>query len=184
MSGAYLADVGSPVRERAARVRLLALDVDGTLTDGRLLLAADGVEIKAFHALDGQGLKLLRGIGIEVALITARTSEVVTQRAGELGITHIHQGCHDKRASLRTLSRLLGLEAPQVAYMGDDLPDLPALGWVGLAVAPANAHPWIRERVHWITTASGGRGAVRELCDLVLDAQDQAEAVLRGFIRT
>lgn len=181
MSATYLVDVPAAVRERAARVRLLALDVDGTLTDGRLQLAADGVEIKAFHALDGQGLKFLREVGIEIALITARTSEVVTQRAGELGITHIHQGCHDKRASLRTLSQLLSLDSTQVACMGDDLPDLPALGWSGLSVAPANAHPWVRERVHWVTTASGGGGAVRELCDLVLDAQGLVERVLRRY---
>lgn len=181
MSSSYLANVDASVRERAARVRLLALDVDGTLTDGRLLLAGEGIEMKAFHALDGQGLKLLHAVGIEIALITARTSALVSQRAGELGISHVHQGCHDKRASLRTLSQLLALEPAEVAFMGDDLPDLSAMGWSGFAVAPANAHPWVQERVHWVTGAGGGLGAVRELCDLILDAQGCVAETLRRY---
>ncbi len=181
MSTNYLANIPSTARERAARVRLLALDVDGTLTDGRLLLAGDGIELKAFHALDGQGLKLLREIGVEIALITARTSKLVSQRAGELGISHVHQGCHDKRSSLRSISELLGLEAANVAFMGDDLPDLPALGWSGFAVAPSNAHPWVQARVDWITSAGGGLGAVRELCDLILDAQGRVAETLQRY---
>lgn len=183
MSHSYLANVTANVRERAARVRLLALDVDGTLTDGRLLLAGEGIEMKAFHALDGQGLKLLHAVGIEIALITARTSTLVSQRAAELGINHVHQGCHDKRASLRALSQLLTLEPAEVAFMGDDLPDLSAMGWSGFAVAPANAHPWVRERVHWVTSASGGLGAVRELCDLILDAKDCVAETLHRYTR-
>ncbi len=173
--------LAAELRERAARVRLLALDVDGTLTDGRLLLAAEGIEIKAFHAHDGQGLKILREVGIEIALITARTSDVVTQRAGDLGIKHVHQGCHDKRSSLRNLSRLLDLEASQVAFMGDDLPDLAPMGWCGFSIAPANAHPWVRERAHLVTRAAGGQGAARELCDLILDAKGLSAQVLRRF---
>lgn len=169
-------------RERASRIRLLALDVDGTLTDGRLLLAEDGSELKAFHALDGQGLKLLHTIGIEVALITARTSTVVARRAGELGITHVDQGCHDKRTSLQALCRQLGLDASQAAFMGDDLPDLSAMAWAGLAAAPATAHPWVRERAHWVSHLGGGAGAVRGACDFILEAQGQAERVLRGFL--
>ena len=177
----YLSDVPAEVRERAARVGLLALDVDGTLTDGRLRLASDGTEIKAFNALDGQGLKLLREADIEVALITARTSQIVVQRAAELGVVHVYQGSHDKRASLRALCQILQLEASQVAYMGDDLPDLPALDWVGLAVAPANAHPWILPRVHWTTHTAGGAGAARELCDLILDVQGLTARLLQKY---
>ncbi len=182
MSSPYLASVPVEVRRRAANIRLLALDVDGTLTDGRLHLAADGVEIKVFHAHDGQGLKLLREIGIEVALITARVSQVVSQRAGELGITHVHQGCHDKRTNLQAICQIMGLTPAQVAFMGDDLPDLPALAWSGLSAAPANAHPWVRERVHWVVPADGGVGAARMLCDLILEAQGQTESVLRKFM--
>jgi len=178
----YLADVPTTVRERAARVRLLALDVDGTLTDGRLRFGNDGSEIKAFHALDGQGLKLLRDCGIEVALITARSSELVARRAAELGIVHVHQGCHDKRAALRALCQILAIEPAQIAYMGDDLPDLPALDLAGLAVGPRNAHPWLHPRLHWMTSAAGGEGAVRMLCDLILDAQGRVEAIVQRFL--
>lgn len=182
MSGAYLADVPGKVRERAATIRLLALDVDGTLTDGRLQLSDEGGEIKSFHALDGQGLKLLQAVGIEIALITARSSPVVARRASELGIVHLYQACHDKRASLRALAGELSLAPAQVGFMGDDLPDLPALLWSGLAVAPANAHPWVRERVHWVTEAAGGAGAARVLCDLILQAQGRVERVLQRFL--
>lgn len=178
----YLADVPGDVRSRAAHIRLLALDVDGTLTDGCLRLASDGTEIKAFSALDGQGLKLLRDAGIEVALITARTSDIVAQRAAELGIVHVYQGSHDKRASLRALCQILALDALEVAYMGDDLPDLPALSWVGLAVAPANAHPWLLPHVHWTTTTCGGAGAARELCDLILEVQGRAKDIVHRFL--
>ncbi|MCX7555497.1 HAD hydrolase family protein [Xanthomonadaceae bacterium JHOS43] len=180
----YLADVPQEIRARASRVRLVALDVDGTLTDGRLRLASDGTEIKAFSALDGQGLKLLRDVGIEVALITARRSQVVAQRAAELGISHVYQGSHDKRASLRALCQILALQTDEVAYMGDDLPDLPALILVGLAVAPANAHPWLLPYVHWTTHACGGAGAARELCDLILDAQERVAGILRQYADT
>ena len=181
MSPRYLSEVPAAVRERAARVRLVALDVDGTLTDGRLRFASDGTEIKAFHALDGQGLKLLREAGVEVALITARSSELVARRAAELGIVHVYQSCHDKRAALRALCQILSIEPVQVAYMGDDLPDLPALALSGLAVGPSNVHPWLRPRLHWITAAAGGEGAVRALCDLILDTQGQTERILHRY---
>lgn len=169
------------IRARASQVRLLALDVDGTLTDGRLRFASDGSEIKAFHALDGQGLKLLIESDITVALITARRSELVARRAAELGIEHVYQGCHDKRASLRALCQILGLEPFQVAYMGDDLPDLPALDWVGLATGPANAHAWLHPHLHWRSVTAGGDGAVRELCDLILDAQGLTARILERY---
>lgn len=166
---------------RAARVRLACFDVDGTLTDGRLIYDAAGAESKAFHVLDGQGLRLLEDHGITVALVTARESAALLARARDLGLGHVHTGVKDKGDCLRRLCAELSLEPGQVAHMGDDLPDLPALALAGLAVAPANAHAWVAERVHWQTRARGGEGAVRELCDLILDAQGLRAQVLGRF---
>jgi 3-deoxy-D-manno-octulosonate 8-phosphate phosphatase (KDO 8-P phosphatase) len=166
---------------RAARVRLACFDVDGTLTDGRLYIDADGRESKAFHVLDGLGLRLLEDNGITVALVTARTGAAVQARARDLRLTHVHVGVADKAACLRELCTQLGLAPDQVAHMGDDLPDLPALALAGLAAAPANAHAWIAERVHWQSRARGGEGAVRELCDLILESQGRRDAVLAGY---
>lgn len=182
MPYSHLNDFPADIRERAARVRLLGLDVDGTLTDGRLIHSDAGTESKAFHVHDGLGLKLLGEHGIAVALVTARRSPVVEARARELGLPHVHQGVRDKRDCLRALCAGLGLAPDQAAFMGDDLPDLPALGFAGFSVAPANAHPWVRERVHWRTQHAGGAGAVRELADLLLAAQGHAEAVLARFL--
>lgn len=178
---AYLSDLPADLATRAARVKLVALDVDGTLSDGRLWFTSDGQEFKSFHVLDGLGMKLLRDNGVEIALITARESKVVQMRARELGLRHVQQGARDKLASLNHLCQALSLKPDQVAYMGDDLPDLPVLHVVGLATAPANAHPWVRQRVHWCTQASGGEGAVRELCDLILVAHGKADAILRRY---
>jgi 3-deoxy-D-manno-octulosonate 8-phosphate phosphatase (KDO 8-P phosphatase) len=167
---------------RAARIRLVMLDVDGTLTDGRLYFGNGGEELKAFHVHDGLGIKLLRQHGIELALVTARHSALVQRRAAELGIAHLDQGCADKREALQRLCTTHALEPGQVAVMGDDLGDLPALALAGLACAPANAHPWVAARVHWQSHARGGEGAVRELCDLLLAAQGHAERLLAGYL--
>lgn len=170
-------DAISPdVLARAARVRLAAFDVDGTLTDGRLWLGEDGHEAKQFHVHDGLGLKRLHAHGIEVAIVTARISHTVALRAEELGIAHVYQGQRDKRACLDELLDALGLDAAQAAFVGDDLPDLKAMRRAGFAVAVANAHPWLAEHAHWQTARRGGEGAVREFCDLVLAAQGHADA--------
>ena len=166
---------------RAERIRLLCLDVDGTLTDGRLVYDGEGRETKAFHVLDGLGMQLLEDHGVAVALVTARRSAAVQARARDLGLQHVHTGVKDKAATLRLLCASLGLAANEVAHMGDDLPDLPALLLAGLAAAPANAHPWVAERVHFQSAARGGQGAVRELCDLILVAQGHQAAVLERF---
>lgn len=165
---------------RAAAVRLACFDVDGTLTDGRLHYDHAGNESKAFFVQDGLGLKLLQRAGIEVAMITARASLSAEQRGRDLGI-EVQIGVGDKAVAVRELCARHGIEPSQVAFMGDDLPDLPALLIAGLAVAPANAHPWIAERVHWITTARGGAGAARELCDVLLAAQDKTASVIAGY---
>lgn len=176
-------DLPADIRERAAKIRLAVFDVDGVLTDGALWYAADGHELKAFHAHDGLGLKRLLANGIEVAVITARLSHIVTERMAELGVAHVYQDQKDKHACLTRLLQALGIAPAQVAYTGDDLPDLGAMQEVGLSIAVANAHPWIRERAHWRTRLGGGHGAAREVCDLILAAQGKAEAELNAFLR-
>jgi 3-deoxy-D-manno-octulosonate 8-phosphate phosphatase (KDO 8-P phosphatase) len=167
---AHLADLDDSLVARAARIRLACFDVDGTLTDGRLFLDADGRELKAFHVHDGQGLVLLRKAGIEVAFITARRSEVAARRAEELGV-RAHIGVKDKLGCVQALCAELGIDTGMVCFMGDDLPDLPVMRACGLAVAPADAHATTRAAAHWRTSARAGRGAARELCDLLLAAQ-------------
>jgi len=163
---------------RAARIRLACFDVDGTLTDGRLFFDPDGREIKAFHAVDGQGLALLRRAGVHLAFITARTSQVALNRARELGAEGF-DGVHDKLARVDELCQKLGITREEVAFMGDDLADLDALSAVGLAVIPANAHAWVQGSAHWCTPSRGGEGAARELCDLILTAQHHLPASVR-----
>lgn len=170
------------VTERARKVRLVGLDIDGTLTDGRLWIGASGEQFKAFHVQDGLGLRLLRDQGLHVVWITARRSAIVAARAAELGITEVIQGCRAKRDALVERCGAHGLTLDQAAFMGDDLPDLPALLACGLATAPANAHAEVARRVHWQAQSAGGEGAVRELCDGILHAQGRFEAALRAFL--
>ena len=156
---------------RAARIKLVAFDVDGTLTDGRLWMTEDGREIKAFHVHDGLGIKRLRERGIEIALISARISHAVELRAEQLGIDHVYQGKTDKLGCLQDILRASGLSAEHACYVGDDLPDLPAMRMCGLAIAVANARPEVSAAAHWQTATEGGHGAAREVCDFILAAQ-------------
>jgi 3-deoxy-D-manno-octulosonate 8-phosphate phosphatase (KDO 8-P phosphatase) len=151
-------------------------DVDGTLTDGRLWYGADGRETKVFHVHDGLGLKRLQAHGVVVALITARISHPVAVRAKELDIAHVYQGQKDKRQCLQELLDALHLLPEQAAFIGDDLPDLAPMRMAGLAVAVANAHPWIVEQAHWQTSRCGGDGAAREVCDLIIEALGKSDA--------
>ncbi len=157
--------------ERARKVRLLVLDVDGVMTDGRLHITAQGEETKVFHVRDGSGIVAVQRAGIAVAIISGRDSAAVTRRAAELGIRHVRQGIADKGAALDELLGELGLAPDVLACVGDDTPDLPLLERAALAVAVADAHPGARAAAHWITTANGGHGAVREVCDLLLTAR-------------
>lgn len=170
------------VMRLAAGIRLLALDVDGVLTDGRLYFAEDGNELKAFDIQDGHGLKLLMQAGVQCAIITGRTTELVARRARNLGIPHLLQGREDKLVALRELTGQLGLPLTQVAYVGDDWPDLPALLKAGLGIAVANAHQELRVHADYVTKLAGGRGAVREVCDLLLKAQDRYTAALAPYL--
>jgi 3-deoxy-D-manno-octulosonate 8-phosphate phosphatase (KDO 8-P phosphatase) len=169
------------VTARAAQVRLLALDVDGVLTDGVIYMGGGGELLKAFHIHDGKGLSLLRAAGIEIALLTARRSEILLRRAEELRIRHVLQGQDPKWPALAALLDRLELAPAQVAYMGDDLVDLPVLRRVGLAVTVANGHPWVARHCHWQTRRPGGGGAVRELCELILDAQGKLLPTLERY---
>lgn len=162
------------VLRRAERVRLLVLDVDGVLTDGRLYFSAQGEEIKCFHVRDGAGIVALCAAGIEIAIISGRDSPAVTYRMRELGVQRVHQGVADKRLALREMLSSLSLDASAVACIGDDVPDLGLLESVGLAVAVADAHPLVRERAHVVTRLPGGKGAVREVCDMLLEARARA----------
>jgi 3-deoxy-D-manno-octulosonate 8-phosphate phosphatase (KDO 8-P phosphatase) len=159
------------LRERARRIRLLVLDVDGVLTDGRIYMSAGGEDLKVFHVRDGSGLVALQRAGVSVAIISGRDSAAVTRRAAELGIAHVHQGVGDKAAVLSTLMARLGVTPAETACVGDDTPDLPMLENAGLAIAVADAHGALGPVVHWVTTAAGGRGAVREVCDLLISAR-------------
>lgn len=183
MPYSHLNDYPADVRERAARIRLACFDVDGTLTDGRLYFDGQGNELKAFHVHDGQGLSLLRKVGIAVAFVTARGGDIARRRGEDLGIAEVHTGVRDKLACVRDIAARTGVEMDQVAFVGDDLADLRVMLQAGFAVAPADAHRWVAERVHWRTGARAGHGAVREFCDLLLAAQGHAERLLAEVAR-
>jgi 3-deoxy-D-manno-octulosonate 8-phosphate phosphatase (KDO 8-P phosphatase) len=170
-------------QERAARVRLMILDVDGVLTDGRLYFGAQGEALKAFHVRDGHGVKLLRDGGVDVAILTARRSDIVAARARELGIECVLQGEHDKLAGYGRLRDTAGVAAEHCGYIGDDWPDLPVLAQVGFAAAVADAAPEVRQAAHWVATADGGHGAVRQLAEFVLRAQGRFDPLLAAARR-
>jgi 3-deoxy-D-manno-octulosonate 8-phosphate phosphatase (KDO 8-P phosphatase) len=157
--------------EKLQGVRLIAFDVDGVFTDGRFYLSDDGVESKAFHTQDGFGIRQLITAGISVAVISGRRSMAVERRMQELGVPHVVQGCKDKVAALDTILEELGIAPDECAYVGDDVPDLPLLRHVGVSIAVANAVATVRMQCDYLTTASGGAGAVREACELLLSTQ-------------
>jgi len=156
-----------------SEIRLVAFDVDGVFTDGRFYLSDDGVESKAFHTQDGYGIRQLLNEGVEVAVISGRQSGAVQKRMTELGVTHVVLGCEDKVAALDEIVAGLGISVVECAYVGDDIPDLPLLNYVGVSIAVANAVPTLHEQCDLSTSASGGAGAVREVCELILDAQSR-----------
>jgi 3-deoxy-D-manno-octulosonate 8-phosphate phosphatase (KDO 8-P phosphatase) len=165
----------------AQKITLLALDVDGVMTDGQVVYGNSGEEIKAFNIKDGLGIKLLQKAGVEVAIITGRTSAVVERRAGELGITCIVQGREDKRSVLLELMAERELEAEQVAYMGDDLPDLAAIVTAGIGACPSDAAKPVRDAADWISSVKGGHGAVRELAEMLLQSKGDWDDIVAGF---
>ncbi|MDN5848864.1 MAG: HAD hydrolase family protein [Nitrococcus sp.] len=168
---AYCARPSAEVIARAARVRLLALDVDGVLTDGTLYIGRHGEAMKPFHSHDGKGIKMVIACGLEVAMVSARRSIALARRARDLGIRHVIQDAQDKRPALSALCAKLRLTTSECAYVGDDIVDLGAVRAAGLGVAVANAHPRVTAASHWQTQRRGGHGAVREVCELLLAAR-------------
>lgn len=170
------------ITERAKKIKLIIFDVDGVLTDGGLYFTAEATEIKRFNSLDGHGIKMLKDNGIEIAVITARDSKTVVHRMKNLGITHFYQGQSDKLVVFNKLLQKLNLSADKVAYVGDDVVDLPVMTKVGFAVAVANAHELVKQHSDFITEKAGGHGAVREVCDFILKAQGKFDDAMKLFL--
>lgn len=171
------------ILEKAAQIELVIFDVDGVLTDGSLYLGDDGQEYKAFNSLDGHGMVMLRNSGVEIGIITGRTSEVVRIRMESLGISHLYQGQRDKRPAYAELKQKLGLEDHQIAYVGDDVVDLPVMTRVGLAIAVQDAHPFARQHAHWTTPSRGGHGAARDVCELIMEGKGVLDSSLEAYLR-
>ena len=171
------------ILERAAQVKLVVFDVDGVLTDGGLFFGDDGLEYKMFYSRDGLGMKLLQRTGVEIGIITARSSEVVKHRMENLGIEHVYQGKLEKLPAFEELVSKLGINVEETAYVGDDIVDLPVMKRVGLAIAVADAHPFVVEHSHWQTHHAGGRGAARDVCELVMRAQGTLDEQFNHFIK-
>lgn len=168
---------------RARKIKLIAFDVDGIMTDGTLFLADDGQEYKGFNSLDGHGLKMLKSSGVELAIITGRSSRVVEHRARNLGIDIVHQGAHDKLAVYQALCRELDIAPDATAYMGDDVVDLPVMRRAGLAITVPAAPEVVKAHSHYTTTRDAGRGAVREACEFLMRAQGTLDAALAPYLQ-
>lgn len=170
------------LQQRLRATRLVIFDVDGVLTDGTLVVGDDGQEYKAFNSKDGHGMRMLQDSGVTLAILTGRRSQVVERRASDLGIVHVMQGRRDKLPAFRELLAKTGFAAETVAYVGDDVLDLPVMRRVGLAVAVADASPLIRPHAHWITEHPGGHGAAREVCERIMQAQGSLERLLAAYL--
>lgn len=175
--------VPQDVFKKAASIRIAVFDIDGVMTNGDLIFDTDGKEYKIFNVQDGLGLVMLREAGIKVAVISARTSPTVTNRMTELGVPYILQGRRNKQDTLDGLLRDLGMEREQAVFAGDDIIDLPAMAAAGLSIAVADAHPRVRAQADWTTTRPGGRGAVREICELLLESQGELEKIYQKMYR-
>ena len=173
--------LGAGLIEKMRKVKVLLLDVDGVLTDGRIILSDDGQETKCFDVRDGHGLKMIQRAGIEVMFLTGRKSRVVEHRARELGVDRVYQGALDKLAVYQEILSQEGLVPEQTAYMGDDIVDLPVLRQAGFSVTVCDAHAEVLRMVDLVTKSRGGRGAVREVCELILKAQGKWEELTRRY---
>jgi len=169
------------ILKRAAGIKLVIFDVDGVLTDGSLFLGDDGQEYKAFHSRDGLGMKMLQATGVEIGIITARSSQVVSTRMESLGVRHVYQGKLKKITAFEELKQKLMLKNEQIAFVGDDVVDLPIMRQVGLAVCVQDGHRFVKQHAHWETPSPGGRGAAREVCELVMEAQGTLQSALESY---
>jgi 3-deoxy-D-manno-octulosonate 8-phosphate phosphatase (KDO 8-P phosphatase) len=170
------------ILERARQIKLVIFDIDGVLTNGSLFIGDDGQEYKAFNSRDGHGMKMLQSSGVDIAIITGRTSEVVKHRVRDLGIKYVYQGQHDKTQAFEHLLERLNIERAQIAYVGDDVVDLPVMGQVGLAIAVQDAHPFVVKHAHWQTPSAGGCGAGRDVCEMLMEAQGTLDTALNSYL--
>jgi 3-deoxy-D-manno-octulosonate 8-phosphate phosphatase (KDO 8-P phosphatase) len=171
------------ILKKAAQIRFVIFDVDGVLTDGSLYLGDHGEEYKAFNSKDGHGMRMLQDSGVDIGIITGRTSNVVSIRMASLGISHVYQGKRDKLPAYEELRDKLGFKDEEIAYVGDDVVDLPIMCRVGLAIAVQDAHPLVRQYSHWQTSVPGGRGAAREVCELLMEARGTLEEIFDGYVK-
>lgn len=168
--------------EKARLIRLIIFDVDGVLTDGSLLFSEMGEEHKLFNARDGHGIKMAQAAGIDIAILSGRRSTAVDKRMAGLGVKHVYQGLDAKIPAFDALLEQLELTADRVAYVGDDVIDLPVMIRVGLAIAVQDAHPLVHQHAHWQTSLNGGRGAAREVCEFIMEAQGLLQPALESYL--
>ncbi len=171
------------ILEKARQVRMVIFDVDGVLTDGSLFLGDDGQQYKCFNSKDGHGMRMLQDSGISIAILTGRVSNVVKLRMEELGIELVMQGHRAKLPAFEELLRQTGYQPEELAYVGDDVVDLPVMTRVGLAIAVADGHDLVRRHAHWVTSKNGGRGAAREVCELLMEAQGKLDEQLEIYLK-
>ncbi len=170
------------IQEKAKNIELVVFDIDGVMTDGSLFFDNSGEEYKAFNSLDGHGLRMLQECGVKVAVITGRKSELVKHRMNDLGITILYQGYRDKVPAFQALLKEVNLSKDQITYVGDDVVDLPIMSQLDFSIAVQNAHPFVKKHAHWITDRSGGQGAVREVCEFILEAKGLLNDKLNSYL--
>ena len=170
------------IKEKAKNIELVIFDVDGVMTDGSLFFGDEGEEYKAFNSLDGHGLRMLQECGVQVAIITGRQSNVVKHRMQDLGVSIIYQGYRDKIPAFEALLKEDKLEKNQITYVGDDVVDLPIMSQLDFTIAVQNAHPFVKQHAHWITDRTGGRGAVRDVCEFILEAKGMLNDKFRSYL--
>ncbi|HEB83265.1 MAG TPA: 3-deoxy-manno-octulosonate-8-phosphatase KdsC [Gammaproteobacteria bacterium] len=170
--------------EKAKNIKLVIFDIDGVMTDGSLFFDNQGEEYKAFNSLDGHGLRMLQECGVKVAVITGRQSKLVQHRMHDLGVNLLYQGYRDKTPAFELLLKEVNLTKDEITYVGDDVVDLPIMSQLDFAIAVQNAHPFVKQHAHWITERSGGRGAVRDVCEFILEAKGLLHDKLHSYLHS